>query len=100
MKISLQEDDINRLFLLGEGTFSHLTLDQSYLISDLTDAILDLKRVKYWLNKQLDLRLSSEWSPIFVCPETDSGPIVTIDGNLRLMAHFHQHNTIEGLHGY
>lgn len=99
-QIKLQENDTNRLFLLGETTFKSLTYDKNYRLSDIIDDVKNLVRVKHWIDYKLDLRISVEWSPIFVCPDTNSGPIVTIDGNHRLIAHFHQHNTIEGLLGY
>jgi len=99
-QIKLQKDDINRVFLLGETTFTSLTPDKNYRLSDIIDDVKNLNRVKYWIDYKLDLRISKEWSPIFVCPDINSGPIVTIDGNHRLMAHFHEHNSIEGLFGY
>ena len=99
-QIKLNERDTNHLFLLREPTFKNLTRDKNYLLSEIIDDVKKLDRVKYWLDNKLDLRLSPNWSPIFVCPDTDCGPIVTIDGNHRLMAHFHQYKTIEGLFGY
>ena len=99
-QIKLQENDTNRLFLLNEPTFTSFTRDKNYRLSDIIDDVKNSDRVKYWLDKEFDLRLSPEWSPIFVCPETNVGTIVTIDGNHRLTAHFHRHKTIEGLPGY
>lgn len=99
-QIRLHENETNRLFLLGEATFTSLTRDKNYRLSDIIDDVKYLDRVKYWIDYNLDLRLSQEWSPIFVCPNVINGPIVTIDGNHRLMAHFHMHKTIDGLNGY
>jgi hypothetical protein len=98
-QIKLQDNDISRLFLLGEATFTKLTPAKNYRLSEIIDDVKNLPRVKYWIDKKLDLRLSPEWSPIFVSKDV-KGPIITIDGNHRLMAHFHQHQAIEGLHGY
>jgi hypothetical protein len=98
-QIKLEESDTGRLFLLGEATFTHLTPTKDYLLTNISDDVKEMKRVKYWIDQKLDLRESPEWSPIFVAKDIES-PIVTIDGNHRLMAHFNQHRTIEGLHGY
>jgi len=98
-QIKLQENDIDQLFLLGETTFKGLTHDKNYRLSGIIDSVKKLDRVKYWIDKKLDLRSSPEWSPVFVSPNTD-GPIITIDGNHRLMAHYYQHKNIEGLQGY
>jgi len=100
-KIHLQEPDISRLYLLREPTFTNLTFHKDYLLAGLnSDEAAKLDRVKYWLNKSLDLRLSPEWSPIFVSRNIENSPIVTIDGNHRLMAHFLQHGKIQELNGY
>lgn len=100
-QISLQENDIDRLRLLREPTFTPLTCNQTYRLSDLLLYKANkLPRVTYWLNKKLDLRNSQEWAPVFVSPSVDSGLIVAIDGNHRLMAHFLQHQSIEGVNGY
>lgn len=100
-KIQLQEKDISRLYLLHEPTFTDLTFKRNYLLSGLnSEEAIKLDRVIYWLDRSLDLRLSPEWSPVFVSSDTENSPIITIDGNHRLMTHFHLHQKIEGLNGY
>jgi|GEM_PF-3280621 len=98
-KIKFEEKDINRLFLLGEVTFKDLTSEKNFKLSGLLDTVINIERVKYWIDAKLDLRISTKWSPVFVSPHID-GPFVTIDGNHRLMAHYNQHKTIERLNGY
>lgn len=99
-QVTLEEGDLNRLFLLGEATFTNLTENRNYRLAGLTSAVEGLHRVKYWLDQNLDLTKVPEWAPVFVTWDIEKSPIITIDGNHRLMAHFKQYHTIEGLPGY
>ena len=98
-QITLQEGDGGHLFLLGESTFKNLTTSKDYLLTNIVDDVKELERVKYWLDKKLDLTKALEWAPIFVAKGIGS-PLITIDGNNRLMAHFHQYKRIDGVQGY
>jgi hypothetical protein len=80
-KITLEESDLVRIFLLGETTFTKLTKDENYKLSDLQDVAREQPRVKYWLDKQIDLAASVDWAPVFVSLDIENGALISIDGN-------------------
>lgn len=100
-KIKLQESDLNRLFILGDPSFTNLTSNKNYRLSGLIPEVAEQEiKTRTSLDVILDLRESHKLAPVFVSRNLDSGLVVTIDGNHRLMGHFLRNKSIEGVNGF
>jgi hypothetical protein len=99
-QIELETADIDKIFLLNEKTFTNLTSNRNYKLSEIVDSVNELERVNRWVDWKLNLRDSPDWSPVFVSQSIENGSLITIDGNHRLVAHFLQHRNVDGVHAY
>jgi hypothetical protein len=99
-KVTLEDSDLDRVYLLRDPTFTNLTKNRDYRFSDLQDVAREEARVKHLLEKNIDLSVNSDWAPVFVCPDIGNGALIAIDGNHRLMAHFLLRGSIANLMAY
>lgn len=99
-KVVLHYTDINRVFLLYAPNLTNLTINRNYQLNETIEEAGNEPRVQYWLDRNIDLSTSDSWAPVFVSPNLDTGSLVAIDGNHRLMAHFLTHKSIQGLQAY
>ena len=100
-QISLSKDDLSRLYLLKEPTFKDFTRTGDFKIENIIpDVCCEKQRVKYWIDRNIDLSINDDWAPVIITNSFDSGKIVIIDGNHRATAHFIQHKSIDGVYAY
>lgn len=101
-KIVLDDTDMPRVYILYGYEFWNITVNNSFKLSDITEFARTLPKARKLLNMNLviDLSQSDNWSPVFICPDLNTGPLVPIDGNHRLMVHYLTHGSIQGIHAY
>lgn len=99
-KIRLHDTDLPRVYILDAPNFLDLTENNSYKLRDVKQTVRDLDRVDHLLKKQIDLSQTDNWAPVFISTYLNTGVLVPIDGNHRLMAHYLLYTSIEGVHGY
>lgn len=86
-RVKLEESDINRVFILWDGTFSDMTDNNTFKLADVNMNALKRPSTHHFFNKQLDLGVNPELAIVFFAQNLGS-PLVATDGNHRLMAHF------------
>jgi hypothetical protein len=99
-RIILKAEDINRIFLLKEPTFTNFTINRNFMIADVTEKVDEVERVRYWLDRGLDLRNAPEWAPVFVSRNIENGSFTIIDANHRMTAHYRQHKIVDEVAAY
>lgn len=97
--IVLTSADLPRVFLLWEATFIPHTEKQSCRLVDITataEQMAMARRPTGEINS-VDLINTSELEPVLVTNNLDVGPLVIIDGNHRLTAHYARFRSIDGV---
>ena len=97
--IVFEEADQDKIFLIHVTGFINLTSSDSFKLIDVNSSAGEVPRVKYWVDRGIDLSANANWAPVFVSAKLES-PLIAIDGNHRLMAHFLTHRSIEGIRAY
>ena len=97
--LELTSADLSRLFLLWEPTFISHTQNLSCRLVDITataESMAMARRPTGEVNS-VDLIHTSGLEPVLVTNSLNNGPLVTIDGNHRLTAHYARTRSIEGV---
>jgi hypothetical protein len=97
--VELTSSDLARVFLLGEQTFAPHTKGRSFKLVDITstaESMAMARRPAGEVNR-VDLHVDSGLEPVLVSNNLECGPLVTIDGNHRLTAHYARSGTIDGV---
>jgi hypothetical protein len=97
--LELSDGDLNRLFLLWESTFIPHTLNNSCRLTDVTPtaASMAMARCPPGGKISVDLTSSTGQEPILITTDLNCGPLITIDGNHRLTAHYLRHRRVDGV---
>lgn len=108
-RVTLNEADIDKLFLLNCG-FVQNTTGHTGRVRDIDPNMLSVdstNRVNSFLvpptqskKKQIDLRCSPNLSIVLVCANAGYGPWTIIDGNHRAIAHYLKYGGITNIKAY
>lgn len=110
-KVVLEKVDIYRIFLIQGSNFADFTENSSLKLMDLKKTVISQtfhtineiesqQTISYLLDKNIDLSKNAEFAPVFISTNLDTGSLIAIDGNHRLMAHFLAHEDIQDVHAY
>lgn len=94
--------DLSRMFLLWEPTFIQHTKFQSCKLDEITSSAesMAMQRRSPGDVNMIDLTMSAGLEPVLVTDSLEHGPLVAIDGNHRLTAHYARRATIDGVKVY
>lgn len=105
---TLEANDVDRLYLLGE--FAKHTNNLTGKLKHVTNIGMDSKRIERinsFINppsdsslNPIDLRENSNLELIIVTPDIDMGPFTIIDGNHRAIAQWQRFKSIDGIRAY
>ena len=100
MHATLSEFDVKRLFVLPE--FRKHTRDHSCRLVDMNESALAIamERQPAGTQNELDLTTRSRLELVLVGTDMKEGPLIAVDGNHRLIAHYIRHGSIEGVPVY
>ncbi|WP_259016710.1 hypothetical protein [Emticicia fluvialis] len=99
-RVLLEEDDINRIYLLWEAGFNNLTKNNSFKLADLTVDAQELVRVKSFLDNRIDLRTYANLEVILFGQNLEESSLTATDGNHRLMSQFLSYKSIAEVPAY
>lgn len=97
--MELESSDLARVFLLWERTFVSQTQGNSCKLVDITTTAesMAMQRRPTGEVNGVDLINCSGLEPVFVTDDLEYGPLVTIDGNHRLTAHYSRFRRIDNV---
>ena len=101
MHITLTQSDLSRLFVLQD--FAKCTRDQSCQLIDVVPASAILAAMEHQPKNavnELDLTVAKGMELVLCGTSVDDGPLIAIDGNHRLLAHYIRSGSIEGVPAY
>lgn len=101
MHITLTQSDLSRLFVLQD--FAKCTRDQSCQLIDVVPASAILAAMEHQPKNavnELDLTVAKGMELVLCGTAVDDGPLIAIDGNHRLLAHYIRSGSIEGVPAY
>jgi hypothetical protein len=100
MHVTLSGCDLERLFVLPD--FKGCTWNHSCQLVDINDSALAvaMERQAAKATNDLDLTVRSQLELVLVGIDVSHGPLVTVDGNHRLLAHYTRHRSIDGVPAY
>jgi len=100
--IELNDLDLERLFLLWEPTFIPHTHNRTCRLCDVTPTAeaMAMERRSVGEKNLVDLTAGTGNEPVLVTSDLTHGPLIAIDGNHRLTAHFVRHRRVGGVRVY
>jgi hypothetical protein len=96
-RVQLQHSDGDRLFLLGISAFISQTQRDSCRLRDLLPTAASIPNVASFVRDGVDLRSQPCLELVLVGAQLQLGHLVAIDGNHRMMAHYLNHASVEGV---
>lgn len=100
MHVTLSECDLQRLFVLPD--FRKHTRNHSCQLVDVNDSALTaaMERQPVEMQNELDLTTRTRLELVLVGTDVNERPLVTVDGNHRLLAHYIRHHSVDGVPAY
>lgn len=97
LRVTLDDSDLTRLFLLGITEFAEYTAARSCRVPDLLPEAGQVGRVASFVRDKVDLPARADLALLIVSPDPRAGPLVLTDGNHRVMAHYLTHHNVQGV---
>lgn len=100
MHVTLSEYDLERMFVLPD--FRKYTRNHSCRLVDVNDATLlvAMERQPAGAQNELDLTTRNRMELVLVGTDLNQRPLIAVDGNHRLLAHYIRHRSIDGVPAY
>lgn len=100
MHVALSECDLKRLFVLPD--FRKHTRNHSCRLVDADDSALAvaMEGQPSGTHNELDLTTRNQLELVLVGTDLNERPLIAVDGNHRLLAHYIRHRSIEGVPAY
>ena len=96
----LEQQDDDRVFLLGLTEFVNHTRCQSCRLQDVVPAASAIQRVASFSIAGIDLRSRAGLELVLVAAELHGAPLIAIDGNHRAIAQFLARGSVEGVSAF
>lgn len=96
--VELSRADVDRVFLIWEKDCVPHTKNWSCRITELLDtaAAMSMERMPHGAENTLDLSHHESLPPVLVTSDVYNGPLVTVDGNHRIVAHYTRVGCLDG----
>ena len=94
-RATLEDSDLDRVFAIPE--FGRHTTGGSCRIRDIEKSALSDPRVQQFMEPPIDLRIAPKLELLIFAADPETWPLVVVDGNHRLIAHYWNHRSIEGV---
>ena len=105
-RVILEQNDIDRIFVLYEPGLANLTLDQTCRLKDIISTACKDKRVEQAISggssfpKGINLKSDPNMELELVASELYTAPLIIIDGNHRAIAHYTTYGNLHGVPAY